>query len=337
MRRAAMYIGAGLLGLVFLALVLAGAFVARTKQLAKRPIEAPYPDIELSTDPEVLARGEYLVWNVVGCDKCHLPKDQQRRDPADRHPLQGGWKLSVEGLGSMEFPNITPDPVHGIGRYEPREVARALTVGVMPDGTFGMTMAGTIGDMSDDDLQAIVSWLYVQEPVPNDIEPPTMGIVLDIITVWVLGLEVDKLPVADPAPPIGPTVERGAYLARGPSNCVGCHSPRDMSFQLVPDQHFGGCSMAQDVYGDPPGMVTCAPNLTPDPETGYIARWTEEMFVSRMRAGRGVPDSNMPWEAFSGLHEDDLRALYHYFRTLEPVSNDTGPTYRSRDWTPDEP
>jgi mono/diheme cytochrome c family protein len=323
----------GLAGCAVVAVVavvaVALCFVAVTKYRVAQSIEAPYPEITLSTDADVLARGEYLVWNVVGCDRCHLPHDQAVGRAVDARPdLQGGWVMSAPGLGSMEFPNITPHPVHGIGRYEPREVARLLRTGVMPDGTLGMTMAGVIGDMSDDDLQAVVSYIYSRPPVDRAARPSEMSFLYDVLMVWVIGDNVPHIEVADPAPPRGPTVAWGEYLALGPAYCAGCHTPREMSMQMGP--LFAGCTMTLDAHEDP-GMVMCAPNLTPDPATGHIAGWTEERFVARLQAGRVYPGSNMPWESFAGMSEDDLRAIWAFLRTVEPVVRDTGPTYASAD------
>ena len=306
-------------------------FVALTKWRASQPVDAPYPEIELSTDPEVLARGEYLVFDVAGCDRCHARREDARgRSPQARPDLAGGSSTTAPAFGTLYYPNITPDPEHGIGRYQPREVARMLRTGVGPDGSRGLTMAGILGDMSDDDLAAVVSYLYSRPAVPNAVQDSEFSLLYEAMVVWMFDPEGLRIRAADPAPPIGPTVERGAYLARGPAACFSCHSPRSATFALDEATLFSGCSMTQDVYEDP-GMVTCAPNLTPDPSTGYMSGWHEDQFVARMRTGRVYAYSNMPWEAFAGMHEDDLRALFRFFRSLPPVEHETGPTYRPAD------
>jgi hypothetical protein len=33
----------------------------------------------------------------------------------------------------------------------------------------------------------------------------------------------------------------------------------------------------------------------------------------------------MPWLAFGKMTDDDLKAIYRYLRTLEPVDNNPGP------------
>jgi hypothetical protein len=73
-----------------------------------------------------------------------------------------------------------------------------------------------------------------------------------------------------------------------------------------------------------------APNLTPDPETGHIASWSEDAFVGRFRGGRVVTGSKMPWEGFARLTENDVRSVYRYLRTVPPVKRAVGPTVRKR-------
>jgi hypothetical protein len=49
-----------------------------------------------------------------------------------------------------------------------------------------------------------------------------------------------------------------------------------------------------------------------------------------MRAGRVYASSIMPWENLSRASDADLRSIYRYLRTLPPVQNDVGATYRKR-------
>jgi hypothetical protein len=65
-----------------------------------------------------------------------------------------------------------------------------------------------------------------------------------------------------------------------------------------------------------PGKIFIAPNLTPDPKSGWINAWSEETFVARMHAGPIHPDSPMPWRTFRSITDDDARALYRYLRSL---------------------
>jgi mono/diheme cytochrome c family protein len=110
----------------------------------------------------------------------------------------------------------------------------------------------------------------------------------------------------------------GKYLANSVANCVGCHSPRDlMTGDFTGPKLSGGLE-----FEEVPGAKFITPNLTPDPETGLIASWTEDAFVERFKSGGRVYEhSPMPWGSFAQMGEVDLRAIYRYLMALEPVSN----------------
>lgn len=71
--------------------------------------------------------------------------------------------------------------------------------------------------------------------------------------------------------------------------------------------------------------ISYAANLTPDQNTG-IGIWTEEMFVKAMRTGRHMGYGRpilppMPWQAVAALNDEDLKSVFAYLRTLNPVHN----------------
>jgi len=74
-----------------------------------------------------------------------------------------------------------------------------------------------------------------------------------------------------------------------------------------------------------PGHLWAPPNITSDPTTGRLGQMTEDEFVTRFKAGRLLPGSPMPWQGFSRMDEDDLRAIYRYLKTVPPVTRDVGP------------
>ena len=97
--------------------------------------DAPYPDIQASTDSAVIARGRHLVFSTAHCINCH-----SRRSPDSLLnlgldvPLSGGVLFDLP-LGKIYSKNITPDSQTGIGKYSDAEIARALRYGVHADGT----------------------------------------------------------------------------------------------------------------------------------------------------------------------------------------------------------
>ena len=74
-----------------------------------------------------------------------------------------------------------------------------------------------------------------------------------------------------------------------------------------------------------PWGISYAPNLTPDENTG-LGIWTEEMFVSAIRTGRHFGKSRpilppMPWQDYARMTDEDLKAIYAYLKTIQPVVN----------------
>lgn len=291
--------------------------------------DTPYPSVSASTDPEVIARGEYLVHALMHCPVCHLPFEEALNiRGGDRPAMVGGgeWKLP---FGVFRSANITSDEATGIGGWTDGELARVIQTGVGPDGRLSILMALSVGEVAPDDLRAVVSYLRSTAPVSEErsrSEANLLGKALfGGLPPTVRSGRWTK------APPSGPTVERGEYLARGPAYCYGCHSAFDMKTLTLKEPYFVGS--APEPAKDMPGIEIVAPNLTPDPETGWITAWTEDEFVARLRAGRTVHGSKMPWESYANMTEDDGRAIYRYLRTLPPVVNDLGPTVRKTGWT----
>jgi len=104
-------------------------------------------------------------------------------------------------------------------------------------------------------------------------------------------------------------VARGSYLARA-ADCMPCHtSARDKTYA-------GGLRM------NTPFGVMYSPNITPDRETG-IGAWTFDEFKKALHSGIRADGRflypTMPFDAFTKISEDDLKALWSYIRSLPPI------------------
>src|SRR5690606_32988487 len=121
--------------------------------------------ITARTDPETIARGEYLVHAVAHCSTCH----GERAHPSDRtvdltKPLSGGYVWKAGPFGTFTARNLTPHET-GIGNLSDAQIARAVRHGVDSRGKLSPFMRIAVGPMSDEDLTAIVSYLRAQQPV----------------------------------------------------------------------------------------------------------------------------------------------------------------------------
>src|SRR5262245_41178237 len=104
-------------------------------------------------------------------------------------------------------------------------------------------------------------------------------------------------------------VKRGADLA-SIGNCNTCHTAP------------GGRPFAGGLGFSTPFGVIYSTNITPDTPTG-IGSWSEAAFRRALREGVGRDGSHLypvfPYDHFTLLNDDDVRALYAYFMTREPV------------------
>ena len=121
------------------------------------------------------------------------------------------------------------------------------------------------------------------------------------------------------------TAEYGKYIAFFIANCRGCHTNRSLMTGAYTGTDFAGGLKLEALDGS----YCVTPNLTPDKETGRITGWTEEQFINRFRMQRVIATSDMPWDQFRKMSDNDLKAIYKFITSLQPVKNNTGPTYVS--------
>jgi len=104
-------------------------------------------------------------------------------------------------------------------------------------------------------------------------------------------------------------VAKGAALSAA-GHCVACHTRP------------GGEPFAGGYGLNTPFGIVYGTNITPDPDTG-IGRWSPEAFARAMREGVSQDGSHLfpafPYYAFTGLYDDDVKAMYAYLMTRPPV------------------
>jgi cytochrome c553 len=163
--------------------------------------------------------------------------------------------------------------------------------------------------------------------------------------------EPAKAPPAAPAPPAQSPAERGKYLVSAIAVCDDCHTPKtfgpqgptlDMTRRLSghpssekalpklpagvlgPDK-FGAATNNHLTAWVGPWGTSYTMNLTPDKTTG-LGSWTAEMFIKAIRTGKHQGEGRqilppMPWEVYSQMNDDDLKAIWAFLQTLPPIQN----------------
>lgn len=297
--------------------VVIGGLVIYIQTSWKKTYDAPYPEITVSTDSAVIERGAYLAYGLAHCAVCHVPQDKLDLVKAgERIPLSGGWEITIPP-GTFRAPNITPDPETGIGNMTDAELARVLRHMVKPDNTVVLPFMPFSG-ISEDDLVAIVSFLRSQPPVVHKV--PDNEFTFLGKAVMAFGLIKPAGPKETPPKSVkrDSTVEYGRYLANYVGDCIGCHTERDLKTGEFLGKPFAGGGTFDEKGA---AHIYISPNLTPDQNSGQMTTWSESQFVNRFRGGRVYADSPMPWELFSRVDDVELKAIYKYLMSLDPVYN----------------
>lgn len=189
----------GLVGLLTGAVVL---FQVSCTSQAEKPAEALAEKKEL-THGELVARGKYLT-TVGGCNDCHSPKkfgpqgpslDEERilsghpagspMPPVDAKALKPGYWLLFSGdvtaavgpWGTSYAANLTPDSATGIGAWSEAVFVKTLRTGKHLGQEGGRPILPpmpwqTVGQMTDEDLKAVYTFLQSLPPVKNQVPAP---------------------------------------------------------------------------------------------------------------------------------------------------------------------
>lgn len=273
------------------------------------------PVLAATPDDVLRQRGGYLA-AAAGCATCHT------EDVPGAVPLAGGRRLKTR-FGVFVTPNITPDPVHGIGRWSEADFIRALRQGLSPAGShyYPSFPYAAYTRMQDDDLRALWAWLKAQPPAARANAPHELDWYVDwrrLLAIWKAG---NFAPGPRPPNPSRPASwNRGAYLAEAVVHCGECHSPRG---------RLGGVDEARRYAGTtegPEGDDT-VPNITPDRKTG-IGRWRPSELVYYLETG-ATPDGDYAGgmmaevvdNSTAHLTRADREAIAEFIFSLPPVEH----------------
>lgn len=308
--------------LLTLIIIVAAAGLAGVGYLfAKYPSVPAAETVTIERTPERLARGEYLVRHVVVCLECHSERDMAKYSGPVKPGTEGmGGEFMGDATLKVYAKNITPA---AIGNWTDGEVIRAFTEGVTPKGEalFPMMPYPHFASLDRADVEAIVAYIRTLKPITNAVPARTLPFPLPLV---VRTMPAAAHPQTRPDPK--DRWRYGKYLVNA-AVCSDCHSPQDSQGQLIPGREFSGGME----FPLPGGGVVRAANITPEANTG-IGSWTEEQFVQKFKgfaaaAPRDLTraeqreNSMMPWTAYAGMTEDDLKAIYNYLRYVKPVRN----------------
>lgn len=276
------------------------------------------PDITVEVTPDRVERGAYLFNYAAACVDCHSHRD----DGLFGHPLEEG----TEGMGGHEWqmpfgvlraPNITPA---AIGDWTDGELYRAIVSGVNAEGDalFPLMPWPNYAKMSQEDVYSIIAYMKTMEPIENEVARSEIGFPLNLIMNT-----MPEEPDHQPMPDKNDLVAYGEYVVKI-SSCSDCHTPMDDKGQFMMDMYMSG----GNPFPQPTGGASISMNITP--HTNGIGDMSEEEFVHLFKlyqdssyvhkaVAAGDFNSEMPWLYYSKMDTFDIKAMYAYLRTIEPI------------------
>ena len=281
------------------------------------------PEFTIEKTPERVARGQYLANYVTICVDCHSERDWSRfSGPIVAGSFGKGGELFDQQFGfpgSFRARNITPS---GISRYTDGELFRVITTGVTKEGRamFPVMPYHNYGRMDEEDIKSIIAYIRTLPGIKNDVPPSSADFPMSII--------INTIPEkASPTklPAKTDVVNYGKYLVNAAA-CMECHT-QFAKGKLIAGTEFGGGRE----FPFPDGSMIRSGNISPDAATG-IGNWNEELFLNTFHSRSdsatlarkvqpGEFNSIMPWTMYGKMHDEDLKAIYAYLRTVTPINN----------------
>ena len=249
-------------------------------------------------------RGGYVA-RLSGCIACHT------NVKAGGKFMAGGPEIKTP-FGTFYAPNITPHKTDGIGDWNIKDFAKALTTGLSPNGShyFPVFIYTNYTLMSDQDIVDLWAAMKTVKPEAGKAPPHELSFPFNqriLLGFWKRMFFTPGSYKADPSK--SASWNRGAYIVEGPAHCVTCHTPTNV---------LGARDYGHDLEGNKNG-----PNGEEVPsihgEDLVKNGWTAKDIQSSLRNGI-KPDG----DAFGGtmgevvrdntrwLTDDDLKAISEY-------------------------
>lgn len=269
---------------------------------------------EITKDDNSIARGAYIA-RTSNCISCHT-------DVKDGSPLLGGGRPITTKFGIFFTPNITADPITGIGQWNLEDFRNALTQGVSPQEEYYYPVFPytSFNAMSTTDIEDL--WRYL-ESVPtaktvNRKHQIKFPFSLSLVPrLWRKTFFRHKPFHFNPKESL--RWNRGSYLVEVLGHCHECHSPRNFIGAIIKKEAYSGAKH--------PTENSYIPNITPDPTSG-IGHWDEDDISWFLETGF-LPDGDVTTGVMAEIVEtstsqltmSDREAIAIFLKSLPPIEN----------------
>ena len=250
------------------------------------------------------------VFLAAGCASCHVEKGT---DAEVAPVLAGGMRFPSE-FGTFIAPNISSDPVYGVGSWSDYDLANAITQGISPEGAhyypafpYDAYNKAKMADIAD-----LIAYMRTLPGSQTPSQPHEVGFPFNIrrtLGGWkTLFVSQDWVLTGD----LSPELTRGRYLVEALGHCAACHTPRNV---------LGGPDTTRWLAGAPnPDGQGTVPNITP-----AVLKWTADEIVEYLTSGF-TPEFDTAGghmvavvEKFAKLPPEDRVAVAAYLKAVEGV------------------
>lgn len=295
MKKVFKWIGIGLAALVVVIAIAVGVFLFIANARMDKTYSVTVESVPIPTGAAAIAQGKHIVTTV--CTGCHGPN------------LSGQVVMNAPGFAVIYSSNLTKGN-GGVGNdYQDEDWVRAIRHGIDPDGKSLFLMPSPeLYTLSDADLGAVIAYIKSVPPVDHPVPDVNFSVIAKILLATG-GLDhldeasaIDQTAPRPTAPSPAVNVNYGHYLVET-RVCQSCHGP----------------NLAGGKNPDPNGPPV--KNITPGGDLGH---WSEADFVKAIRVGV-LPDGKilntaMPWQIYSGLTDDELKAIWLYLQSVPAVT-----------------
>ncbi len=276
-------------------------------------IHVPDPGISpalAQRQPDV-DHGKYI-YTLGDCAACHTKPGGAT--------LAGGLALKTP-LGTIYTTNITPDRDTGIGAYSFTDFARAVRLGVRPDGArlYPAMPYTSYAKMSDEDVQDMFAYLQ-KDIAPVKQTPPANTLHFPFDQRWTMAFwNVVFLDSSHfkPDPSKDAQWNRGAYVVEALEHCGECHTPRGLAQNLDNSKKFAGAEL----------QGWKAYNITASKQSG-LGGWNDDAVASYLSTGHADGHSSASGPMAEAVDNslryatpDDVHAIVAYLRGIAPIDN----------------
>jgi len=171
------------------------------------------------------------VFHAAGCASCHAAPEASGDD---KLVLVGGMRFASP-FGTFIAPNISSDPIHGIGGWSKTDLANAMQYGTSPTGQhyypafpYGSYVRMKLRGDGLQDLANLHAFMQTLPASETPSQPHEVGFPFNIRRglglwkrvflddYWVASMPLESAPL-----------QRGRYLVEALGHCGECHTPRN--------------------------------------------------------------------------------------------------------------